>query len=95
MLEYGSGGLGTTGSFSYLVEDSWPKTFLSVGWNTKNSGVAVVLSAADKHTDFRGLLKREVNGLLLKVKLWTHKYDMSSQPSCIFAGRHEILPWHS
>ena len=78
MLEYGSGGLGTTGSLSYLVEDSWPKTFLSVGWNTKNAGVDVVLSAADRHTDFQGLLNREVNSLLLMVKLWTHKYDFWS-----------------
>ena len=78
LLAYGSGGLGTTGSLSYLVEDSWPKTFLSVGWNTKNAGVDVVLSAADRHTDFQGLLNREVNSLLLKVKLWTHKYDFWS-----------------
>ena len=48
--------MGTKGRLSYLVEDSWPKTFISLGWNTKNAVVDVVLSAADEHTDFQGLL---------------------------------------
>ena len=82
LLAYGPGGLGNKGSLSYLVEDSWPKTFLSLGWNTQHAGLEVVLSAADRHTDFEGLLKREVNGLLLKVKLWTHKSELrSSKPN--------------
>jgi hypothetical protein len=75
LLAYGSQGSGTKGSLSYQVEDSWPKTFISLGWNTQDEGVDVVLSAADKHRDFEGLLNKELNSLLLKVKHYSYKYD--------------------
>ena len=68
MLAYSQKGSGTKGSLSYLVEDSWPRTYICLGWDVKPTGVEVVLSVADKHLDFEGLLKKELNGLLMQVK---------------------------
>jgi len=69
LLAYGQRGSGTKGSLSYLVEDSWPRTYICVGWEVKDTGVEVVLSVADKHLDFDGLVKKELNGLLMKDKM--------------------------
>jgi len=73
MLAYSQRGSGNKGSLSYLVEDSWPRTYICLGWDVKPTGVEVVLSVADKHLDFEGLLKKELNGLLMKDKMRFYK----------------------
>ena len=67
LLAYSLRGSGTKGSLSYLVEDSWPRTYICIGWDVKPTGVEVLLSVADKHLDFDGLVAKELNGLLMKV----------------------------
>ena len=83
LIAYGPEGSATKGSLAYLVQDSWPKAFLSLGLNTQHAGVNVVLSAAERHTDFEGLLKREVKSLRLKVKHYTHKDDLRIRIKCV------------
>jgi len=73
MLAYGVEGLGTTGSLSYLVEDSWPKNYICLGWKTSPTGVDVVISVADKHLDYDGLLGRELSSLILKNHMRYYK----------------------
>ena len=67
ILAYSHRGSGTKGSLSYLVEDSWPRTYICLGWNVKDDGVEVVLSVSDKHLDYDGLVRKELNALLMKV----------------------------
>ena len=67
LLAYSQRGSGTKGSLSYLVEDSWPRNYICIGWEVKPTGVEVVLSVADKHLDFDGMVAKELNGLLMKV----------------------------
>jgi len=69
ILAYSQRGSGTKGSLSYLVEDSWPRTYICLGWNVKDDGVEVVLSVSDKHLDYDGLVRKELNALLMKDKM--------------------------
>ena len=73
ILTYSQKGSGTKGSLSYLVEDSWPRIYICLGWDVKITGVEVVISLIDKHLDFEGLLNNELNGLLMKVKITKSK----------------------
>ena len=40
-----------------------------MGLDVKEIGVEVVLLVADKHLDFDGLIEKELNSLLMKVRL--------------------------
>jgi hypothetical protein len=62
-------GSGNKGSISYLVEDSWPRTYICLGWDTRDVGTELVLSVGEKHQDYQGLLNKELNGLLIKDKM--------------------------
>jgi len=62
----GAGRSGNKGTISYLVEDSWPRNFISLGWNLKGTEVEVVISVADRHMNYQELLDKELNGLLMK-----------------------------
>jgi len=73
MLAHSLRGSGAKGSISYLVEDSWPRTYICLGWNVKSTGVEVVLSVAEQHLDYQGLLDKELNGLLMKDKMRFYK----------------------
>ena len=60
------------GTVSFLLEDSWPRLYLVLGWRSKESngqGVEVFLSLADKHLNFEKLKAKELNGVVMKVKL--------------------------
>jgi len=69
ILAHSQRGSGTKGSLSFLVEDSWPRIFICLGWEVKKTGVEVVLSVGEKHLDFDGLVKKEINALLMKDKM--------------------------
>ena len=59
------------GSVSYLLEDSWPRLYINLGWWSKASeqlGIEVVLSVSDKSLDFGQMIDKELNGLVLKVR---------------------------
>ena len=72
ILAHSVRGSGNKGSISYLVEDSWPRTYICLGWDTKDRGTEVVLSVGEKHQDYQGLLNKELNILLIKVGIWLH-----------------------
>ena len=52
---------GTKGSLSYLVEDSWPRAFISLGWDRGGGqeGVEVVISVTEEHLEYDELLAKE------------------------------------
>ena len=58
------------GTVSYLLEDSWPRLYIVLGWWSKplDEGVEVVLSVADSHLEYNKLVEKELNGLVMKVK---------------------------
>ena len=63
------------GTVSYLLEDSWPRLYVVLGWRSKDSsgeGVEVFLSIADKHLNFEKLKARELNGVVMKVRTKLH-----------------------
>ena len=59
------------GTVSYLLEDSWPRLYIILGWEAKteagDQAVEVVLSVADTHLRYEKLMERELNGLVMKV----------------------------
>ena len=57
------------GTVSYLLEDSWPRLYIILGWEARpEAGVEVVLSVADTHLRYEKLMERELNGLVMKVR---------------------------
>ena len=57
----------TMGSLSYLVEDSWPRTYIWLGWNRGAEGLKVVLGIVSEHMDYKTLLDKERSSILLQV----------------------------
>ena len=57
----------TMGSLSYLVEDSWPRTYICLGWNREAKGLKVVLGIVSEHMDYKTLLDKERSSILLQV----------------------------
>ena len=59
------------GTVSYLLEDSWPRLYIVLGWEARTEAgaqaVEVVLSVADTHLRHEKLMERELNGLVMKV----------------------------
>ena len=74
ILAHSVRGSGNKGSISYLVEDSWPRTYICLGWDTRDMGTELVLSVGQKHQDYQGLLEKEINGLLMKVSQYIQKF---------------------
>ena len=57
------------GTVSYLLEDSWPRLYIILGWEARSEAeVEVVLSVADTHLRYEKLMERELNGLVMKVR---------------------------
>ena len=57
------------GTVSYLLEDSWPRLYIVLGWEARSEAeVEVVLSVADTHLRYEKLMERELNGLVMKVR---------------------------
>jgi len=52
-------GHSTKGSVSYLIEDSWPRLWVSLGWHATKSGVDVVLALGKTNLDYDDLLQHE------------------------------------
>ena len=76
------------------MEDSWPRTYICLGWNVEETGVEVVLSVSDKHLDYDGLVRKELNALLMKVNnilqfVSNHLTDISGQDEVL--QRHKSL----
>lgn len=63
----GRGGGGNKGTVSYLLEDSWPRLYIVLGWTVQGEELQVLLSISDKHLQYEELLKRELNSLVMKV----------------------------
>jgi len=63
------------GTVSYLLEDSWPRLYIVLGWWSKpqDEGVEVVLSVADSHLEYNKLVEKELNGLIMKDKMRLYK----------------------
>ena len=58
------------GTVSYLLEDSWPRLYIVLGWEARSEAqVEVVLSVADTHLRYEKLMERELNGLVMKVRV--------------------------
>jgi len=57
----------TMGSLSYLVEDSWPRTYICLGWNREPEGLEVGLGIVSEHMDYKTLLDKEQSSILLQV----------------------------
>ena len=64
----GGGGGGNKGTVSYLLEDSWPRLYIVLGWTFQSGQLEVLLSIADKHLQYEDLLKTELNSLVIKVE---------------------------
>ena len=61
------GGGGNKGTVSYLLEDSWPRLYIVLGWTAKDGDLQILLSIADTHLQYDDLLKTELNSLAIKV----------------------------
>ena len=64
----GRGAGGNKGTVSYLLEDSWPRLYIVLGWTLQAGQLQVLLSIADKHLRYEELLEIELNSLVIKVK---------------------------
>jgi len=77
VISYSShGSPSNKGSVSYLLEDSWPRLYINLGWFSKASdqlGLEVALSVSDKSLDFGQIIDKELNGLVLKDKMRFYK----------------------
>ena len=60
------------GTVSYLLEDSWPRLYIVLGWEARAEAggqeVEEVMSVADTHLRYARLRERELNGLVMKVR---------------------------
>ena len=63
----GRGGGGNKGTVSYLLEDSWPRLYIVLGWTAKDGELEILLSIADTHLQYDDLLSTELNSLAMKV----------------------------
>ena len=60
--------VGNKGTVSYLLEDSWPRLRVVLGWCWQaEDAVEVVLSLADTHLSYADTVDKELNGLVMKV----------------------------
>jgi len=59
LLAHGLRGGGTKGSVSYLIEDSWPRDWVSIGWHKTSKGVDVILALGKTHLNYDDLLRHE------------------------------------
>ena len=64
----GLGAGGNKGTVSYLLEDSWPRLYIVLGWTAKDGDLQILLSIADTHLRYDDLLNTELNSLAMKVK---------------------------
>ena len=64
----GLGAGGNKGTVSYLLEDSWPRLYIVLGWTAKDGDLQVLLSIADTHLQYDDLLNTELNTLAVEVK---------------------------
>ena len=64
------------GSVSYLLEDSWPRLYINLGWWVRgdqvDQGPEVVLSVADKPLTYNKIIDKELNGLVMKVSIYIY-----------------------
>lgn len=63
----------TQGTLSYLIEDIWPRTFITVGWKFDGSDLEVVMSFNDKHLEYDQLMEKEVSGMQMSHKMRYYK----------------------
>ena len=70
-MSYGGRGAagGNKGTVSYLLEDSWPRLYIVLGWTAKDGDLQILLSIADTHLQYDDLLNTELNSLAMKVRL--------------------------
>ena len=61
------GGGANKGTVSYLLEDSWPRLYIVLGWTAKDGDLQILLSIADTHLRYDDLLNTELNSLAMKV----------------------------
>lgn len=73
LLAHGEAGSQSRGSLCYLLEDSWPISYICLGWDTRDTGVYVILAVTGLALDYEALLKKELNGLLMKDKMRFYK----------------------
>ena len=69
-MSYGGRGAagGNKGTVSYLLEDSWPRLYIVLGWTAKDGDLQILLSIADTHLQYDDLLNTELNSLAMKVR---------------------------
>lgn len=93
LLAHGTRGGGSKGSVSFLIEDSWPRTWVSLGWNTDRSGLRVLLAVSRTHLAYEELEANQAAGLLIedRARLYraTDKYVVSA--ACIREGQSQHL----
>ena len=77
----GLGGGGNKGTVSYLLEDSWPRLYIVLGWTAKDGELQILLSIANTHLQYDELLNTELNSLAMKVKIIFCK-RRHSEPVC-------------
>ena len=63
----GLGAGGNKGTVSYLLEDSWPRLYIVLGWTAKDGNLQILLSIADTHLQYDELFNEEINSLAMKV----------------------------
>jgi len=59
IIAYSTRGSETKGSVSYLIEDSWPITWVNIGWHASRNGLDVLLGMGKTHLDYDDLLLHE------------------------------------
>ena len=81
-------GGGNKGTVSYLLEDSWPRLYIVLGWTAKDGDLQILLSIADTHLRYDDLLSTELNSLAMKVNhcrrektLWASLLVIRAQPA--------------
>jgi len=60
-MAYGTRGGDAKGTVSYMIEDSWPRTWVNIGWDVTRVGVDLVLNLGPAHLVYADLLKHEAN----------------------------------
>ena len=80
LLAYSEEGSGTKGSLSYLVEDSWPRAFICLGWNREKDKekVELLISVTENHLEYDRLLAREETSHEMKVSYYPSYLILSS-----------------
>ena len=87
-MSYTSRGAGgNKGTVSYLLEDSWPRLYIVLGWSIQAGQLQVLLSIADKHLRYEDLLKIELNSLVIKV---SKKKNLVLLPLCL-SGKTQFV----